>query len=156
MAWGSTVIKMELKKKIMTVLWRVQQAQMVISIVFWSLTLTGIFYPYIRARVLNDLVGPERVGLGMILIFLSVLGLIVLFGYTYDRMKFWKEQVTVAQERNPFSFGTRLSPIQITLFKAIISDDQYEKERAIRLIEANEKDPKVSEIMKEIDEQYGW
>ena len=147
---------MEVKKKIMTVLWRVQQAQMVISIVFWSLTLTGIFYPYISDRFLDDLVGPENVAIGMVLIFLVVIGLIIMFGYAYDRLKFWKEQVTVAQERNPFSYGTKMTPIQITLFKAILSDDEYEKERAIRLIEDNEQDPQVSRIMKDIDEKYGW
>ena len=144
-----------LKKSIMTTLWRVQQAQMVISIVFWSLTLTGIFYPYIRARVLNDLVGPEYVFLGMALIFIFVVAMIVTFGYVYDRMKFWKEQVTVNLERNPFQYGTKLTPIQITLFKALLSDDEYEKERAIRLIEDNEQDPQVSRIMKEIDDKYG-
>jgi hypothetical protein len=144
-----------LKKSIMTILWRVQQAQMVISIVFWSLTLTGIFYPYISERVLDDLVGPENVALGMFLIFLVVVGLIILFGYAYDRLKFWKEQVTVIQERNPFSFGTRLTPIQITLFKAAISDDPVVKARALNLMEQNEKDPEVARILKEIDEEYG-
>jgi hypothetical protein len=145
---------MGMKKTIMTMLWRVQQAQMMISILFWSLTLTGIFYPYIRVRILNDLVGPSHVFLGMAMIFLFVVGLIVLFGYLYDRLKFWKEQVMVAQERNPFSYGTKMTPIQITLFKAILSGDGPERERAIRLIEDNERDPQVSRIMDEINQKY--
>ena len=147
---------MEIKKKIMTVLWRVQQAQMVIAIVFWSLTLTGIFYPYIRMKILDDLVGPSYVFLGMAMIFIFVVSMIVIFGYVYDRMKFWKEQVTVNLERNPYQYGTKLTPIQITLFKALLTRDEYELERAIRLIEMNEQDPQVSRIMKEIDEKYGW
>ena len=142
-----------MKKKIMTVLWRVQQAQMVISIVFWSLTLTGIFYPYISERILDDLVGPENVALGMIVIFLGVMGLIILFGYTYDRMKFWKEQVIVIQERNPFSFGYRLTPIQITLFKAAISDDPVAKAMALALIRMNEQEPEVAQVLKDIEER---
>ena len=146
---------MEIKKKIMTLLWRVQQAQMVISIVFWSLTLTGIFYPYISERALDDLVGPENVALGMVLIFLVVVSLIFLFGYTYDRLKIWKEQVTVIQERNPFSFGTRLTPIQITLFKAAISDDPVAKAMALALIRMNEQEPEVAQVLKDIEERIG-
>jgi len=115
------VVSISLKKSIMTTLWRVQQAQMVISIIFWSLTLTGIFYPYIRAKALNNVIGPERVFLGMALIFLSVVALVLAFGYMYDRLKFWREQITVAQERNPFSYGARVTPIQIILWTALLN-----------------------------------
>lgn len=146
---------MGMKKKIMTVLWRVQQAQMVISIVFWSLTLTGIFYPYISERVLDDLVGPENVALGMLVIFLGVVGMIVLFGYIYDRLKFWKEQIIVIQERNPFGFGTRLTPIQIVLFKAAISDDPIAKAMALALIRMNEHEPEVAQVLKDIEKRMG-
>lgn len=146
---------MDLKKKIMTVLWRVQQAQMVISIVFWSLTLTGIFYPYIRARFLNDLMGPENVGLGMIVIFLGVFGTILLFGYVYDRMKFWMEQWTVQAERNPYAFGQKVNPVQIVLWKALLSDEPGVRARAIKMIEWNERDPEVARILKEIDDKFG-
>lgn len=141
---------------IMTVLWRVQQAQMVISIVFWSLTLTGIFYPYIRERSLNDLIGPENVFLGMFLIFILVISIIITFGYIYDRMRFWHEQLTVQSERNPFAYGSKLTPIQIVLFKAILDpSDDLAVSRAIRLIEMNQEDEKVKSILTEIDSEIG-
>lgn len=140
----------------MTSLWRVQQAQMVISIVFWSLTITGIFYPYIRDRFLNDLIGPENVLLGMMAILMFVIIIIFIFGYLYDRFRFWNEQLTVQAERNPYAFGSKLTPIQIVLFKAILDpDNEAVVSRALRLIEINQQDPKVSSILSEIDSQTG-
>ena len=99
---------------------------MVISIIFWSLTLTGIFYPYIRARILNDLIGANNVFLGMALIFFIVISIVLAFGYLYDKLKFWKEQITVAQERNPFSYGSKITPIQYILFYAVLNPNDDE------------------------------
>lgn len=150
------VVSIGLKKSIMTTLWRVQQAQMVISIIFWSLTLTGIFYPYIRARSLNDLIGPERVFLGMALIFLAVVALVLAFGYMYDRLKFWREQITVAQERNPFSYGARVTPIQVILWKALLNPhDQEAYHDAMQLLDHNLKDPNASEAYSQIIAEIG-
>ena len=150
------VFSIGLKKSIMTTLWRVQQAQMVISIIFWSLTLTGIFYPYIRARALNDLIGPERVFLGMASIFLVVVALVVAFGYLYDRMKFWREQITVAQERNPFSYGGKVTPVQVILWKALLNpQDEEAYHDAMRLLNHNLEDPKASEAYSQIISQIG-
>jgi hypothetical protein len=140
----------------MTTLWRVQQAQMVISIIFWSLTLTGIFYPYIRTRVLNDVIGPERVFLGMALIFLGVVALVLAFGYLYDRFRFWREQITVAQERNPFSYGARVTPIQVILWTALLNpQDEEAYHDAMQLLEHNMKDPKASEAYSQIIAEIG-
>lgn len=145
------VINISLKKSIMITLWRVQQAQMLISIIFWSLTLTGIFYPYIRTRVLNDLIGPERVFLGMAIIFMVVVALVLAFGYLYDRLKFWREQITVAQERNPFSYGGKVTPVQIILWRALLNpDDQQARHEARLLLEKNLKDQKASQAHDQI------
>lgn len=147
---------MGLKKSIMTTLWRVQQAQMVISIIFWSLTLTGIFYPYIRVRALNDLIGPESVFLGMALIFLGVVSLVLAFGYLYDRLKFWIPQITVAQERNPYSYGGKVTPVQVILWKALLNpQDEEAYHDAMRLLDHNLKDPKASEAYHQIIAQNG-
>lgn len=136
---------------IMTVLWRVQQAQMVISIVFWSLTLTGIFYPYIRDRFLNDLLGPENVLLGMMMIFLMVVSSIILFGLFYDRLKFWREHNIVAQERNPFSYGGRIAPTQLIMWNAILNPNDKEAQADANLLLAyNLTDPKVRDSYLEI------
>lgn len=145
---------MTLKKSVMTVLWRVQQAQMVISIVFWSLTLTGVFYPYIRARFLNDLIGPEYVFLGMLLIFIVVIGGIILFGLLYDRLKFWREQTLVAQERNPFAYGGMILPVHLILWNAVLHpDDEAAQELARQMIYRNLSDPRVRKAYDKIQEE---
>lgn len=99
------------KKVLMKNFWRVQQAQMVISVAFWSLTLTGIFYPYFRVKFDNWGLGQDQVFLGMGMLFLVVLLCIMLFGYFYDKFKFWKEQQMVIVERNPYT-SWKLNPVQ--------------------------------------------
>lgn len=134
---------MFLRKRVMTTLWRVQQAQMIISIVFWSLTLTGIFYPYIRARFLNDLIGPKYVFVGMGMIFCFVIVSVLVFGWVFDRMKFWKEQAIVLQERNPYSHGGLVWPTHIILWEGLLSDDPSARKRARDLLLHNLADPKI-------------
>jgi hypothetical protein len=102
--------KESMKKVFMKYLWRVQQAQMVISMVFWSMTLTGIFYPYFRERFNNWGIGQENVLLGMLVLFLLVITGIIIFGVIYDRLKFWKEQQFVIVERNPYT-SWKLNPV---------------------------------------------
>ncbi len=99
------------KKRLMKNFWRVQQAQMVISVAFWSLTLTGIFYPYFREKFNNWGLGQENVFIGMAVLFLMVVAGIMLFGYIYDKFKFWKEQQFVIIERNPYT-SWKLNPVQ--------------------------------------------
>jgi hypothetical protein len=64
----------QVKKALMTYIWRIQQSQMIISIVFWSLTLTGIFYQYF-APLFDIYLGvpQENVFLGMLLLLFIVL-----------------------------------------------------------------------------------
>lgn len=146
---------MQIKKRVMTALWRVQQAQMIISIVFWSLTLTGVFYPYVRERFFNSILGPERVAIGMLIMFLGVITCIVLFGLMYDRLKFWREQTMVVQERNPFAYGPRMMPNHIILWWALLNpDNETAQEEAHDLIMHNLKQPEVwsayIDIMREV------
>ena len=98
------------KKKLMKTFWRVQQAQMVISVVFWSMTLTGIFYPYFREKFDNWGLGQEHVFVGMAVLFSLVVVGILLFGFIYDKFKFWKEQQFVIIERNPYT-GWKMNPV---------------------------------------------
>ncbi len=129
------------KKVLMKNFWRVQQAQMVISVAFWSLTLTGIFYPYFRVKFDNWGLGQEQVFFGMALLFAVVLAAIMVFGYLYDKFKFWKEQQMVIVERNPYT-SWKLNPIQ-TLWAEMwvetakaLPDKTPELEAKIRLYEA--------------------
>ncbi len=91
------------KKTAMMYLWRVQQSQAVISIVFWGLTITGIFYPYFRDKFHNFGLPEEWTFGGMLVIFLVVMVGVVAFGVIYDKLKFWKEQNIVVAERNPYA-----------------------------------------------------
>lgn len=99
------------KKRVMKTFWRVQQAQMIISVVFWSMTLSGIFYPYFIAKFPDWGGGIQNTFFGLILLFLVVLGGIFLFGFLYDKFKFWKEQQFVMIERNPYT-SWKLNPVQ--------------------------------------------
>lgn len=99
------------KKTVMKYLWRVQQAQMVISIVFWSMTLTGVFYPYFNVKFDNFGLPKDWVFMGMLVLFTIVVTGIVIFGFIYDKLKFWKEQQMVIVERNPYT-SWKLNPVQ--------------------------------------------
>jgi hypothetical protein len=103
--------KESLKKKVMKTFWRVQQAQMVISVVFWSMTLAGIFYPLLIDKFPDWAGGQENTFIGIILLFAVVLSGIFLFGFVYDKFKFWKEQQLVIVERNPYT-SWKLNPVQ--------------------------------------------
>ena len=102
--------KETLKKKVMKTFWRVQQAQMVISVVFWSMTLTGIFYPMIVEKLKDYPWWGENTFFGLMVFFLLVLGGIFLFGFFYDKFKFWKEQQLVIVERNPYT-SWKMNPV---------------------------------------------
>ena len=91
-----------IKKRFMELLWRLQASQTVIGMIFYPLTLTGVFYPYLRERTDNFGLGQGSVLGGMLILFLLILGTVVAFGLTYDKLRFWKEQNIVAIERNPY------------------------------------------------------
>jgi hypothetical protein len=91
---------MSIKKKLMELMWRMQQSQTIIGVLMWSLTLTGIFYPYLRDKFGLD---PGNVLLPMMLLFLFILGMVILIGVVFDKLRFWKEQNIVLAERNPYA-----------------------------------------------------
>lgn len=145
-----------MKKAVMTVLWRVQQAQMVISIIFWSLTLTGVFYPYVADKWFNNVLGSDRVLVGMTMMFLLVVALIVAFGLVYDKMKFWKEQNIVTQERNPYTYGSKVWPQQVIFMWALLNpDDEDAQETAKAMITHSLLDPDVYEAVEDIKAEVG-
>jgi hypothetical protein len=91
---------MSIKKKLMELMWRMQQSQTIIGVLMWSLTLTGIFYPYLRDKFGLD---PGNVLLPMMLLFLFILGMVIFIGVIFDKLRFWKEQNIVLAERNPYA-----------------------------------------------------
>lgn len=95
----------EPKKSFMIHFWRIQQCQTIISVLFWSATLAGVFYPYLSPWFIKyGIIGEGQVGLGLILIFLIVLGIISLFGFIYDvSLKMWIEMGVVSIERDIYA-----------------------------------------------------
>jgi len=91
---------MTVKKAMMELMWRMQQSQTIIGVLMWSLTLTGIFYPYLRDKFGLD---PKEVFLPMLLLFLFILAMVILIGVVFDKLRFWKEQNIVLAERNPYA-----------------------------------------------------
>ena len=145
-----------LKKHFMIQVWRIQQSQMIISIVFWALTLTGIFYPYVDWR-LKIAFGIGTATEGMILLFLLVITAILSFGFMYDRIfRLWKQQHTVAQERNPYA-RDKMTPKEI-LYWSLFYVPTMEAE--IRLLELQDAEPAVIDRMKKsrkiLDNLVAW
>ena len=103
------------KKFLMTLLWRIGQTGPFLSIFFWGTALAGIFWPILGQRnppgplwwLVTDVlgVGEDRATLvGIGLLFLTILSVILVFGFVYDRvLKLWREQMEVTYERNPFA-----------------------------------------------------
>ncbi len=108
------------RKFVMKSLWRIQQSQMVISIVFWSLTLTGIFYDRVAEKFNNFGLPKSNVFGGVAIMFMTVVILILLFGYLYDKFRFWDEQFIVMIERNPYASKGRMHPNQIVYWSAVV------------------------------------
>ncbi|MCK4443442.1 MAG: hypothetical protein KAW09_02790 [Thermoplasmata archaeon] len=108
----------KIKKGMMTYVWRIQQSQMLISILFWSLTLTGVFYQYFAPLFDHYLgISQENVFGGMTFLFSLVLLGVVLIGVAYDRVfKLWQESSVVSVERNPYS-RFLMMPKEILLWK---------------------------------------
>jgi len=132
----------------MKALWRAQQSQMVISIIFWSLTLTGIFYDKVAKKFNNFGLPQSNVFGGMAIMFSFVVIMILLFGYLFDRFQFWKEQFVVQIERNPYASKGRMHPNQVIYWSAVVDllpDDSEKKKDLQAIIDYNLSIPEVEE-----------
>ena len=105
---------LKIKKGFMKYVWRLQQSQMIVGVIFWSLTLSGIFFPYFKPHFVNlGLISSSQVAIGLFILFLVVLIIILMIGYVYDKVfKMWAEQRIVAIERNIF-FHTKQNAKEI-------------------------------------------
>ncbi len=156
-------IMVQVKKALMTYIWRIQQSQMIISIGFWSLTLTGIFYQYF-APLFDVYMGvpQENVFLGMLLLFFIVLASVVIIGFAYDRVfRLWQEQAVVNVERNPYS-RLLMMPKEILLWKRCqlrilkeVAKDDPEAQKDIefmdRWFDKLLEDPKIAQQVEETE-----
>jgi hypothetical protein len=97
-----------IKKSFMKYIWRFQQSQAFVSIIFWSLALAGIFYErssWYFNRYLGMSADPDQqVATKTLILMLLVVLLVVMFGFLYDTIfRLWEQQNIVNQERNVFS-----------------------------------------------------
>ena len=111
------------KKYLMVQIWRIQQSQVLISLVFWALTLAGVFYYnyfrafFIRLGLVSEVDNQTNNLIGTIYLFFIIVAAILLMGFIYDRyLKLWREQTDVAVERNPYSVE-RMQPKEIVQWK---------------------------------------
>ena len=131
------------KKWIMRQYWRIQQSQAFISIGFWATTLTLLIWPYVAWRFAphcskeygsgcfpDELLGLPATYWGLSSIFISVMVIVLLIGWIYDRiLGLWIEWRSVDTERNPF-MTYALSPnwmmtvaMQAEILKRLSPDD---------------------------------
>lgn len=105
-------------------MWRISQVGQFLSPFFWAIALTGILWPILKDYLWINLVGIAGVEratlLGLTLIFASFILLFLSFGYFYDRITLWKEQIGIAAEKNPY-MREKLSPKEIVLFEMYAS-----------------------------------
>jgi len=94
------------KKWFMRQFWRVQQSQMIISMIFWATTLTLLIFARIEHRwdASDQWNGIPKSYLIMLFLFVTVLLGVLFVGWLYDKIfALWKEHQNVAIERNPFA-----------------------------------------------------
>ena len=95
-----------MKKWVMRQYWRIQQSQAMISLGFWTATITLLVWPYVSWRFNSDeaLLFIPMTYVGLISIAVLVLGIVLIAGFSYDvTFGLWRDHITVNQERNPFS-----------------------------------------------------
>ena len=86
--------------------WRVQQSQMIISMIFWATTLTLLVFARIEHRwdATEKWNGLPISYLIMLILFVTVLLGVLFVGWLYDKIfALWKEHQNVSIERNPFA-----------------------------------------------------
>jgi hypothetical protein len=115
-----------MKKIIMRQYWRIQQSQAVVSMAFWTTTLTLIIWPYVEWRFndncngtlcfSDEIFGISSTYFGLMFIGVIVLLTVFLIGYVYDvGFGLWKEHLTISAERNPFGVYLIAPPMGLIL-----------------------------------------
>lgn len=104
-----------LKKWLMLQMWRVQQVAQILTIVMLAVTLTLQVYSYMQWR--GTLFATPYVG-GLIIL-LVLAAAIWAFAIVWDlRLKMWREQMTVAVEKNPFT-KEKMTPKELMIYRII-------------------------------------
>ena len=117
--------------------WRIQQSQTLISMVFWTSTLTLLIWPYVRWRIdpTESLLGLPTTYWGLGGIGIGVLLAVLAIGWAYDvSLGLWREHLTIVQERNPFTtykinvpFGMILAQTNAILRRMDPEDEEIQR-----------------------------
>ena len=85
-----------------------------------------------------------------------VIVLIILFGFAYDKFKFWNEQIIVMAERNPYSYSGKMTPKETIIWSVLAEPTEENRGRLKALIATNLMDPNVrahrDKLLEAIDE----
>ena len=95
-----------MKKVIMRQYWRIQQSQAIITLGFWTATLTLLVWPYVSWRFdpSESFLTIPMTYVGLVGIAFGVLSSVLLIGFAYDvTFGLWRDHITINQERNPFT-----------------------------------------------------
>ena len=117
--------------------WRIQQSQTLISMGFWTATLTLLIWPYVSWRFEAD---KETLGIamtywGLASIAVGVLVSVLAIGFIYDHfLALWKEQRTVDTERNPFGTYALIpaNVVMIGMMNRLLRDKADGDEQVLR------------------------
>ena len=102
-----------IKKWLMLQMWRVQQVAQILTIGMLAVNLTLQIYPYMKWRE-GDFFATPYVGASLIL--LALVAGVWAFALIWDmRLKMWREQMTVAVEKNPFT-KEKMTPKEIMVY----------------------------------------
>jgi len=126
-----------MKKWLMRQYWRIQQSQAIISLGFWTATLTLLVWPYVSWRFNADetMLSIPMTYFGLIGIATTVLTTVLLVGFSYDvTFGLWRDHITVNQERNPFTtyklnptFGIVIAQTNEILRRVAPEDDDIQR-----------------------------
>jgi hypothetical protein len=101
-----------IKKWFMLQLWRIQQVAQLLTVAMLALTLSLTVYDYMQWRE-GTFFGTPYIGVTLILLTLG--SIIWAFAIVWDlRLKMWREQMTVAAEKNPYT-KEKLTPKEILI-----------------------------------------
>jgi hypothetical protein len=151
------------KMRVMTYLWRLQQSQLIVSMILWAVLLTLTSYQYVGWRLQQFFF--NSIYLGFLILFLIIFGFIILVGFAFDAIfKLWKEQSIVIAHRNPY-LKERLYPKEVVMWRHMFlpilkrfEDTNPEVKEEIAFMERwiNRCMDADSETKKEVDEVEAW
>jgi hypothetical protein len=91
------------KRAFIMLLWRLQQSQMIIGVVVWSIILSVTAYPYGAPLLAAVGIPYNQVALGFLVVLALVSAVILGIGFAYDRVfRLWRETAIFTIERNPY------------------------------------------------------